>query len=267
MELKIYGEPAPPSGEPVRGWTRLRGWRPRWLEEFERWAAREPEPEEEAVSEGGLDPGFVVVTCLLGLALVVQYAQFWIPPVRAFLVERDTLYRAAYAGFTIAKQAVLLVLMLLALAVREERLPSIGFPALNARRITLALGLVVFFLGAAVLANPQHVLQATGSHWLVPIYPGERVLWVLLGLMAAVMEETFFRGFAIVWTYRWSGHLPLAVLFPALVFAAGHSYLGALNLVVAFVVALVFSGIFLWRRDLYWLMVVHFLIDVWVLLV
>jgi len=157
--------------------------------------------------------------------------------------------------------------MLLALAVREERLPTIGLPALSARRITLALGLVVFFLGAAVLSSPQHVLRATGSHWLVPIYPGERVLWVFLGLMAAVMEETFFRGFAIVWTYRWSGHLPLAVLFPALVFAAGHSYLGALNVVFAFLVALVFSGIFLWRRDLYWLMVVHFVIDVWVLLV
>ena len=81
------------------------------------------------------------------------------------------------------------------------------------------------------------------------------------GRSAVAGRRTDRKG-AIVWTYRWSGSLPFAVLFPALVFSAGHAYLGWLNLLFAFVVSLGFSVFFLWRRDLYWLMVVHFVIDV-----
>ena len=121
---------------------------------------------------------------------------------------------------------------------------------------------VAVLLGVALLHRPSYSLAEAGLYWMVPLWTGERVLSVALALTAAVVEETFFRGFAIVWTYRWSGSLPFAVLFPALVFSAGHAYLGWLNILFAFAVTLGFSAIFLWRRDLYWLMVVHFVIDV-----
>lgn len=223
------------------------------MEEFERWAAPEVEPEREEEQERSLAP----VAALLGLALAAQLLQFQIPSVRAFLVDRDILARMSWIGFTLIKQWVLFVLLLLVLRTRDERLESVGFPALDARRLTLALGLLGLFLGAALLHQP-----ATGADWMVPVWTEERGLWVLLGLTAAVVEETFFRGFAIVWLYRWSRHLPLAVVFPAAVFAAGHAYLGWVNVAYAFLAALAFSAVFLWRRDLYWPMVVHFLLDV-----
>lgn len=253
MDLRIYSKPA----TPVERELPL----PRWVREFERWAAPEVPPEREA--ERSLTP----VAVLLGLALVFQYAQLAIPAVRAYLQDFDSNYRASWAGFTIIKQALLFVLLLIVLQVKEGSLAGIGFPRADARRWTLAIGLVVFFLGAALLRTPDYTPLEAAIHWSDPLHPGERALWVLLALTAAVVEETFFRGFAVVWTYRWSGHLPLAILFPAIVFAAGHAYAGWMNVGFAFLAALVFSAVFLWRRDLYWPMVAHFLFDAWILLV
>src|SRR3990170_904164 len=153
-----------------------------------------------------------------------------------------------------------------ALRIREQPLASIGFPRLDARRLALGIVLVGFFLGAALVHRSEYLATEGAEHWMVPLWPEERLLWVLLAFSAAVVEETFFRGFALVWTYRWSRHLPLAVLLPAAVFAAGHGYLGWANVVLAFAASLVFSLVFLWRRDLYWLMVLHFLIDALILL-
>lgn len=261
MELRIYGEPAPPRTEP---WWRPR--RPRVLRErieaFERWAAPPTEPEREQEQERS----FVPVAVLLAVALAVQYAQLAIPAVRAYLVERDTLYRSSWMGFTVLKQWVLFVLVLLFLQIKEERLAAIGFPRVDARRLGLALGLVGFFLGAALLHAPAVVPADPMARWILPVAAGERALSVALAVTAAVVEESLFRGFAIAWTYRWSGHLPFAVLFPALVFAAGHAALGWSNVAYALLAALGLSGLFLWQRDLYWPMMLHFLLDVLVLL-
>ncbi|MGH9804767.1 MAG: CPBP family intramembrane glutamic endopeptidase [Candidatus Acidiferrales bacterium] len=259
MQLKIYGNaPAEPAAR----------WRPRWLiwwqeqvEEFHRWAAREARPEED------VDRSFMMVAGLLGLALAAQFAQLALPAAAGYLLEHDVLERATWAGFTLAKQGALFVLVLLALAIRDERLRDIGFPQMDARRWPIAVLLVGIFAIAALVRHPQQVLEATGSHWMVPVWPAERLLFVGLGLGVAVMEETIFRGFAVVWTYRWSEHLPLAILFPALIFAAGHAFLGLINVFFAFFAAIVFSLVLIWQRDLFWPMVIHFLIDTWVLLV
>lgn len=259
MELRLYDRAGPRLVEPQR-WLRMPGWWVRVTEEFERWAAPAPEaPAEE-------EPSFAPVALLLALALAAQYAQLWLPPVRAFLEDHDILYRSSWMGFNILKHAVLFLLMLVALRIREEPLASIGFPRLDARRLALAIVLVGFFSGAALVHRSEYLLTEGAQHWMVPLWTGERLLWVLLGVAAAVVEEAFFRGFALVWTYRWSRHLPLAVVLPAMVFAAGHGYLGWTSVGFSFVAGLVFSLLFLWRRDLYWLMVLHFVVDVLVLL-
>src|SRR3989304_1196219 len=260
MELRLYDRAGPPLIEPRR-WLRLPGWWVRVTEEFEGWAAPAPEPEADE------EPGFAPVALLLGLALLAQYAQLWIPPVRAFLEERDILYRASWAGFTVLKHAAFLVLVLAALRIREQPLASIGFPRLDARRLALGIVLVGFFLGAALVHRSEYLATEGAEHWMVPLWPEERLLWGLLAFSAAGGGETFFpAGSALVGPSRGSPPLPLAVLLPAAVFAAGHGYLGWANVVLAFAASLVFSLVFLWRRDLYWLMVLHFLIDALILL-
>lgn len=251
MELAAYARPLAASAPE-------QCWRPGWLIAFEEWAQPAVAPEREEEQERS----FLPVGLLLGLALAVQYAQLWIEPVRSYLMERNFLFYASWATFTICKQWILFVLMLLALRIKEDRLAGIGFPSFEVRRLTLALALFGFFLGAALVgatpgAEPVAIVQSD-----LPLVPFERVLFVLLAATAAIVEESFFRGFAIVWTYRWSGQVLLAVLLPALVFAGGHAYRGWLNVVFAFVVALGFSALFLWRRNLYWPMVIHFIVNV-----
>jgi membrane protease YdiL (CAAX protease family) len=264
MELKIYGNAsAEPAASKLRG-PRWLGWWQTQVEAFHRWAVR---PEGSRPPEVDVDRSFMLVVGLLGLALAAQFAQLALPALRGYLLEHDPLEFATWAAFTLAKQGALFVLVLLALAIREERLGEIGFPPMDARRWPIAILLVGIFAVAALVRHPQQVLEATGAHGLVPVWPGERLLFVALGLGVAIMEETIFRGFAVVWTYRWSEHLPLAILFPALVFAAGHAFLGIVNVLFAFLAAVLFSLLLIWQRDLFWPMVIHFLVDVWVLLV
>lgn len=246
LELNLYGQSAAPPAAPR--------WRPPWVEAFEQWAAPAVAPEREEEQERS----FVPVGVLLGVALLVQYAQLAIGPVHDFLVEGNPLQRPAWMGFTIVKQWGLFVLMLLVLRAREDSLAGIGFPRLDARRIILALAAVGFFIGAALVrtAGPN------ADPWMVPTEPAERLLLVALAVTTAIVEETFFRGFAVVWTYRWSRFLLLAVLFPAVIFASGHAYLSWLNVVFAFGAAVGFSLLFMWRRDLYWPMLIHFVINV-----
>lgn len=262
MDLKLYDRAFVVMPAEPRPWLRAPGWWARSVEAFERWAA----PEVEAEFREEQERSFVPVAVLLGLALGAQIVQLAHPAVRAYLQEHDVLYRGSWLGFTMLKQWALFALMLVALRIREERLESVGFPRLDARRVTLAVVLVGFFLGVALLHRPSFPESEAVRVWDVPFWPGERALEVGLALTAALVEETFFRGFAVVWIYRWSGHLPLAVVFPALLFAAGHAYLGWLNVAFAFGAAVVFALVFIWRRDLYWPMVAHFLIDALVLL-
>lgn len=229
------------------------------VEEFRRWAAPEISPDE--VVEREPERSFVPVMVLFGLALAVQYFQFSIPVVSDFLRYHDIRGRAAWMGFLVLKQWTLFVLMLLALAFKENSLDGIGFPKIDSRRLAIVLGLVGAAVGAALLNLPEMTLLEEQINYLLPNTPGERMLSVLVALTAAVVEESFFRCFAIVWIYRWSGHLGLAVVFPAIVFAAGHAYLSWENVLFAFAAALVFSALFLWKRDLYWPMVIHFAVN------
>ncbi|MGH9804769.1 MAG: hypothetical protein ACRD4D_06330 [Candidatus Acidiferrales bacterium] len=49
--------------------------------------------------------------------------------------------------------------------------------------------------------------------------------------------------------------------------SCGHLRLGLVNVLFAFLAAMVFSHVLVWQRHLSWPMVIHFLIDTWVLLV
>src|SRR3989344_8880536 len=158
MELRLYDRAGPPLIEPRR-WLRLPGWWLEGVEEFERWSAPAAEPEADE------EPSFAPVALLLGLALAAQYAQLWIPPVRAFLEERDILYRASWAGFTVLKHAAFLVLVLAALRIREQPLASIGFPRLDARRLALGIVLVGVFLCAALVHRSADLATQGSEYW------------------------------------------------------------------------------------------------------
>ena len=88
-------------------------------------------------------------------------------------------------------------------------------------------------------------------------------LWLITAIVfrAGVVEELFYRGYAIerlrlIGLGRfWSVAIPLAI------FSLGHWTGGVANILIAFVAALILTGFYLWRRDLVANMIGHGLVD------
>jgi uncharacterized protein len=88
-------------------------------------------------------------------------------------------------------------------------------------------------------------------------------LWVIsiVVLRAGVVEELFFRGYAIERLQAVGlGRIP-ACLIPLVIFSVGHWTGGAANILIAFVLGGILTGFYLWRRDLVSNMFGHFLVD------
>src|SRR5213595_1136510 len=88
-------------------------------------------------------------------------------------------------------------------------------------------------------------------------------LWLitLIVFRAVIVEELFYRGYAIerlrlIGLSRfWSATIPLVI------FSFGHWSGGAANILIAFAAGLILTGFYLWRRDLVANMIGHGLVD------
>ena len=88
-------------------------------------------------------------------------------------------------------------------------------------------------------------------------------LWLitLIVLRAGVVEELFYRGYAIE-RLQAVGLTPvLAAGIPLIIFALGHWTGGAANILIALALGAILSGFYLWRRDLVANMIGHGLVD------
>lgn len=123
--------------------------------------------------------------------------------------------------------------------------------------MTLAASLVEKSLSALGVSLPDKALPS----FLTPSSPGAYVLALVLVLLVAISEEVLFRGYLILrLTSVTGGRLP-AVLISTLIFASGHGYEGISGVVAVFLIGLVLSMVYLWRKSLVAPMVMHFLQD------
>jgi membrane protease YdiL (CAAX protease family) len=88
-------------------------------------------------------------------------------------------------------------------------------------------------------------------------------LWAvsIVVLRAGVVEELFFRGYAIERLEMLGFGRVAACIIPLTIFSVGHWTGGAANILIAFVVGGVLTAFYLWRRDLVANMFGHFLVD------
>ena len=88
-------------------------------------------------------------------------------------------------------------------------------------------------------------------------------LWLvfLVVLRAGVVEELFYRGYAIERLQSLGLNRWLAAIIPLLIFGCGHGTNGWANVVLALALGAVLTVFYLWRRDLVANMVGHFTID------
>jgi CAAX protease family protein len=88
-------------------------------------------------------------------------------------------------------------------------------------------------------------------------------LWLVTAIVfrAGVVEELFYRGYAIERLRLIGLGRFWSVAIPLVIFSLGHWSGGAANILIAFAAGLILTGFYLWRRDLLANMIGHGLVD------
>jgi membrane protease YdiL (CAAX protease family) len=151
---------------------------------------------------------------------------------------------------------------LLVIIRRGEHLPfrSIGLGTARWWK-SILWGFVIAVVSAVVILAIAH-LTGYGNG------PGSAAfeklpLWLITAIVfrAGVVEELFYRGYAIERLQLIGLSRVWAVAIPLVIFSLGHWTGGAANILIAFVAALILTGFYLWRRDLVANMIGHGLVD------
>ena len=126
---------------------------------------------------------------------------------------------------------------------------------------SIAWGLVIAIVSAAVVGSLAYLTgyghgPGSAAFEKLPLW-----LITLIVLRAGVVEELFYRGYAIE-RLRVIGLGPFwSVAIPLIIFSLGHWSGGAANILIAFAAGIILTGFYLWRRDLAANMIGHGLVD------
>jgi membrane protease YdiL (CAAX protease family) len=114
----------------------------------------------------------------------------------------------------------------------------------------VVLTLICMLLGAIVIALTHYTGGSSGAALAkLPVW-----LVTLIVVRAGVLEELFYRGYAIE-------RLAALGTIPLVIFSVGHWTGGWANIVIALVLGAALTFFYLWRRDLVANMIGHFLVD------
>jgi CAAX protease family protein len=183
--------------------------------------------------------------------VVIRYAfAFFVPEITfAAAILKETLIWASAA-------ALLLIIR------RGEHLSfrSIG---LGTRRWwkSITWGLVIAIVSAAVVGSLAYLTgyghgPGSAAFEKLPLW-----LITLIVLRAGVVEELFYRGYAIERLRMVGLGRFWSVTIPLVIFSLGHWSGGAANILIAFAAGIILTGFYLWRRDVVANMIGHGLVD------
>jgi membrane protease YdiL (CAAX protease family) len=142
---------------------------------------------------------------------------------------------------------------------------DIGLKA-NLAGVLLMLGLLLALGGAMVALRPWCAAPYDQAPAAFPaiMYPAttlEAALWVFAAVSAGFCEELIYRGFAIRVLVGRGMRTWLAVVLASLSFVMIHGAAGLIMLPMLFLVGVVYSGIFLWRKSLTLGILLHAVFD------
>ena len=143
----------------------------------------------------------------------------------------------------------------------------------HAIMIALLAGFLAAVLAPMVLMrrSPRYAASIEKAFkplaFILPATVQQRRWWILVSLTAGIGEEILCRGFLIQYFRHAPLHLGVvaAAILAAVVFGFAHMYQGAKGIVGTGLLGLVFSAIFIISGNLLLPMIIHFLIDVRVL--
>jgi len=152
--------------------------------------------------------------------------------------------------------------LLLWLIRRKEGLPlrSVGIGTSPLWK-SLAWG---FVIAIACMVPALVIVKLTGyGHGAASQSFAKLPLWLIFVVVvrAGVVEELFYRGYAMDRLQRLGFGKIVAVGVPLLVFGVAHWTGGAANIAIALVLGAVLTAFYLWRKDVVANMFGHFLVD------
>jgi membrane protease YdiL (CAAX protease family) len=165
---------------------------------------------------------------------------------------------------TILKESLtwLCVIALWVIIRRGEHLPlrSVGIGTASVRS-SVTWGAILTALCGLVGGTVANLTHFNGGETGAALAKFPVWLVVLIVLRAGIVEELFYRGYAIerlqlLGLNRW-----WAGVIPLLIFGCGHWTNGWANVVLALALGAVLTAFYLWRRDLVANMIGHFMID------
>ncbi len=200
--------------------------------------------------------------CLIGLPLAYQASDLLPGAHNLYSGDADYWYSGFYVRLVLS--AVGAALVLWSLVRSRQRASSVGWP----RRLSACEWIV----GAALLAgavalvfhNPGTVSREVlpVSAW-TPVGLRERLLFLALALVEAPAQELVWRGAMITWLQPSIGTGGAALISTAsFVFFHPTFNMQWHTLLAVVPVALIYTLLMLWRRDLRWPVLLHFLISV-----
>jgi membrane protease YdiL (CAAX protease family) len=143
-----------------------------------------------------------------------------------------------------------------------ERLPfhsiGIGRATIKSSLVWGAIIAAVCLVLAAGIAALTHYTGGESGAALAKL-----PLWLItvIVLRAGVLEEFFYRGYAIERLEALGSHRFWAGTIPLLIFGVAHWTGGWANIVIALVLGALLTLFYLWRRDLVANMIGHFMVD------
>jgi len=187
---------------------------------------------------------------LFAMVVIRQAFVFFVPEITfAAAIVKETLIWASAA-------ALLVILR------RGEGLPfrSIGLGTCRWWK-SIAWGFVIALVSAAVALALAHLTSygngpGSAAFEKLPLW-----LIILIVIRAGVVEELFYRGYAIERLRMIGLGRFWSVTIPLVIFSIGHWSGGAANILIAFAAGLILTGFYLWRRDLAANMIGHGLVD------
>jgi membrane protease YdiL (CAAX protease family) len=192
-----------------------------------------------------------------GLAIAL-FAMVAIRQVFVFLVPEATFTSAILKETLIWVSALALIVIIR----RGEHLPmrSIGLGTARWWK-SILWGFVIAIVSAVVIGGLAYVTGYGNG-------PGSAAfeklpLWLITAIVfrAGVVEELFYRGYAIERLQLIGLSRFWSVAIPLVIFSLGHWSGGAANILIAFAAGLILTGFYLWRRDLVANMIGHGLVD------
>src|SRR5215472_10207364 len=192
-----------------------------------------------------------------GLAISL-FAMVAIRQVFVFFVPETTFASAILKEALIWLNAIVLIVLIR----RGEHLPLRSIGLGTARWWKSIFGGFIIAIASAVVVGALAYVTQYGHG------PGSAAfeklpLWLITAIVfrAGVVEELFYRGYAIERLQMIGLGRFWSLAIPLVIFSFGHWSGGAANILIAFAAGLVLTGFYLWRRDLVANMIGHGLVD------